>query len=116
VAQVRQLALDNRARGGEIISLGVGQHATRAQRDATWMWFGDHQQELFDRLGRVSWALPELLGRGGCSSAERNRLQRVFAPRVPGQPALARSLAKARESIQLCMALKRAQDPRTILR
>lgn len=116
VAQVRRLALDNRARGGEIISLGMGQHATRAQRDAAWMWFGDHQQELFDRLGQASWALPEMLGRGGCSSAERDRLQRMFAPRVPGQPALARSLAKARESIQLCIALKRAQEPRTILR
>jgi alanyl aminopeptidase len=115
-AQVRKLALDTRARGGEIVSLGLGQHGTRAQREATWRWFADHQRSMFDRLGRVSWVLPEMLGRDGCSSAERDRLQRVFAPRVPGQPALARSLAKARESIQLCMALRQAQDPRTILR
>jgi alanyl aminopeptidase len=114
--RVRELALDPRMRGGEIVHLALGRRDTRAQRDAAWQWFVEHHQRLLERLGRISWVLPELLGQHACTDAESERLQQFFAPRIPDQPALARSLAKTREAIRLCTALRQAQDPGSILR
>jgi alanyl aminopeptidase len=115
--QVRDFALDKQVKVGEMNSLLMGGRDTPAQRDAMWQWFTGHYQQVLARTGSFAGGrLPRLAGGGGCSTPEVERLQAFFKPRVKDAAGISRGLAQTSESIQLCAALKQAQDPAAILK
>ena len=71
-------------------------------------------------LGRTgsfaSGVLPRLVGGGSCSTAEADRLQAYFKPRLKDITGADRGLAQTREQTLLCAALKAKQDPAVLLR
>jgi alanyl aminopeptidase len=88
---------------------------TVAQRDAMWTWFTAHYQQIIERTGSFSGGrLPSLAAGGSCTTAEGDRLQAFFKPRVKDAAGIDRGLAQTSESIQLCSALKAKQDPAAI--
>jgi alanyl aminopeptidase len=60
--------------------------------------------------------LPGLMGGGGCSQAEADRLQAFFKDRAKDVSGAERGLAQNVEATLLCSALKAKQDPAAILR
>ena len=115
--QVRDFALDKQVKVGEMNSLLTGGRDTAAGRDAMWQWFTGHYKQVLDRTGSFSGGrLPRLAAGGGCSIPELERLQAFFKPRTNDAAGIARGLAQTSESIQLCAALKGAQDPAAILK
>ncbi|OOG54354.1 M1 family metallopeptidase [Rhodanobacter sp. C03] len=115
--QVRNFALDKHVKVGEMAMLLRAARDTEAQRDAMWQWFTGHYTQVLARTGSFAGgALPRLSAGGGCSSAEADRLQAFFKPRLNDAAGVDRGLAQTGESIQLCSALKAKQDPAAILR
>jgi alanyl aminopeptidase len=113
--EVRNFALNPQVKVGEMSMLLMGGRDTEAGRNAMWQWFTAHYSQILQRTGSFSGGrLPGLASRGGCSSAEGERLQTFFKPRVASAPGIERGLAQTSESIQLCSALKAKQDPTTI--
>jgi alanyl aminopeptidase len=116
-SRVRDFALDKQVKVGEMGSLLMGGRDTAAERDAMWQWFTSHYQQVLARTGSFAGGyLPRLAGGGGCSTPEVERLQAFFKPRMKDAAGISRGLAQTSESIQLCTALKKAQDPAAILR
>ena len=115
--QVRDFALDKQVKVGEMGRLLMGGRDTAAQRDAMWQWFTSHYQQVLARTGSFAGGyLPRLSAGGSCSTPEVERLQAFFKPRMKDAAGIARGLAQTSESIQLCAALKQAQDPAAILK
>lgn len=115
--RVRDFALDQQVKVGEMGSLLMGGRDTAAGRDAMWQWFTTHYKQVLGRTGSFAGGyLPRLAAGGGCSTPEVERLQAFFEPRMNDAAGIARGLAQTGESIQLCAALKGAQDPAAILR
>ena len=115
--EVRDFALTKPVKVGEMASLVRGGRDTQAQRDALWSWFTAHYPQILARTGSFAGgALPRFAAGGGCSSAEVDRLQAFFKPRLNDAAGIDRGLAQTSESIQLCSALKVKQDPASILR
>ncbi|MEO7068380.1 MAG: M1 family metallopeptidase [Rhodanobacter sp.] len=113
--EVRNFALDKQVKVGEMGSLLSGSRETQAQRDAAWKWSVAHYEQIVKRTGSFSGGrLPSLMGGGGCSQAEADRLQAFFKPRLKDVTGAARGLAQTSESIQLCSALKSKQDAASI--
>jgi len=115
--QVRDFALTDAVKVGEMGRLLMGERDTIAQRDAMWQWFTAHYAQILARTGSFAGGrLPSLAAAGGCSTAEAARLHAFFGPRVGDAAGIARGLAQTGESIELCAALKQAQDPAAILK
>lgn len=114
--QVRDFALNKQVKVGEMAELLRGGRDTRAQRDATWNWAVAHYDQILARTGAFSGGrLPSLMGGGGCSQAEADRLQAFFKDRVKAVTGAERGLAQTTEQTRLCAALKDKQDPQAIL-
>ena len=112
---VRNFALDPQVKIGEMAMLLGGNRDTRAQRDATWAWSVEHYDRILQRTGSFAGGrLPNLMGGGGCSQADVDRLQAFFESRLKEVTGAARGLAQTSESIQLCSALKSKQDAASI--
>lgn len=115
--EVRDFALTKPVKVGEMASLLRAGRDTQTQRDALWAWFTAHYPQILARTGSFAGGyLPRLAAGGGCSTAEVDRLQAFFKPRVKDAAGIDRGLAQTSESIQLCSALKAKQDPASILR
>lgn len=115
--QVRDFALDKQVKVGEMGSLLMGGRDTAAGRDAMWQWFTSHYKQVLGRTGSFAGGyLPRLAAGGGCSTPEVARMQAFFKPRMNDAAGISRGLAQTSESIQLCAALKQAQDPAAILK
>ncbi len=113
--QVRNFALDKQVKVGEMGALLRGSRETSAQRDAAWNWSVAHYDQIVQRTGSFAGGrLPGLMGGGGCSQADVDRLQAFFQPRLKDVTGAARGLAQTSESIQLCAALKGKQDAASI--
>ncbi len=113
--QVRNFALDKQVKVGEMAMLLGGSRETQAQRDAAWAWSVAHYDRIVERTGSFAGGrLPGLMGGGGCSQAEVDRLQAFFKPRLKDVTGAARGLAQTSESIELCGALKAKQDAASI--
>jgi alanyl aminopeptidase len=113
--QVRNFALDKQVKVGEMASLLSGSRDTQAQRDAMWAWSVANYGKIVARTGSFGGGrLPSMMGGGGCSQAEVDRLQAFFKPRLKDVTGAERGLAQTSESIQLCSALKAKQDPAVI--
>jgi cytosol alanyl aminopeptidase len=114
--QVRNFSLDKQVKVGEMAALLRGGRDTREQRDAMWTWAVAHYDQIVARTGSFSGGrLPSLMGGGGCSKAEADRLQAFFKPRLKDVTGAARGLAQTSESTVLCAALKDKQDPAAIM-
>jgi alanyl aminopeptidase len=115
--EVRDFALTKPVKVGEMASLLRAGRDTQTQRDALWAWFSAHYPQILARTGSFAGGyLPRLAAGGGCSTAEVERVQAFFKPRVNDAAGVDRGLAQTSESIQLCSALKAKQDPASILR
>ncbi|MEO7050651.1 MAG: M1 family metallopeptidase [Rhodanobacter sp.] len=115
--QVRDFALDKQVKVGEMGSLLMGGRDTAAGRDEMWQWFTDHYKQVLARTGSFAGGyMPRLAAGDGCSTSEVERLQAFFKPRMSDAAGIARGLAQTSESIQLCTALKGAQDGAAILK
>jgi alanyl aminopeptidase len=115
--QVRDFALTKPVKIGEMAALLRGGRDTPTQRDAGWQWFTAHYAQVLARTGSFAGGyLPALAAGGGCSSAEGERLQAFFEPRLKDADGIDRGLAQTSESIRLCSALKAKQDAGAILR
>ncbi|HEX7732662.1 MAG TPA: M1 family metallopeptidase [Rhodanobacter sp.] len=115
--QVRDLALSKPVKVGEMAALLRSGRDTAAQRDAMWTWFTGHYPQILKRTGSFAGGyLPMLAAGGGCSTAEAQRLQAFFKPRINDAAGISRGLAQTTESIELCAALQARQGPASILR
>ncbi|RAP59441.1 M1 family metallopeptidase [Oleiagrimonas sp. MCCC 1A03011] len=115
--RVWNFALSPQVKVGEMFRLLTGHRDTQQGRDALWTWFKGHYDQVVKRTGTfASGYVPNLAGGGGCSMADAERLQAFFTPRLDDLPGADRGLAQTTESIKLCAALKKAQDPSAITR
>ncbi|HKR77419.1 MAG TPA: M1 family metallopeptidase [Rhodanobacter sp.] len=115
--QVRDFAISKPVKVGEMASLLRSGRDTEAQRNAMWTWFTGHYPQILKRTGSFAGGyLPMLAAGGGCSTAEAQRLQAFFKPRLNDAAGISRGLAQTSESIELCAALQAKQDPASILR
>ncbi len=113
--QVRNFGLDKQVKVGEMGALLSGNRETQTQRDAAWAWAVANYDAIVKRTGSFAGGrLPGLMGGGGCSQAEVDRLQAFFQPRLKEVTGAERGLAQTSESIQLCSALKDKQDAASI--
>ncbi|HEV2620558.1 MAG TPA: M1 family metallopeptidase [Frateuria sp.] len=114
--QVRNFALDKQVKVGEMAALLRGGRDTRAQRDAMWNWAVGHYDQIVARTGSFAGGrLPALMGGGGCSQEEADRLQSFFKTRAKDVTGAERGLAQTTERTLLCAALAEKQDPEAIL-
>ncbi|RDS84583.1 M1 family peptidase [Dyella monticola] len=114
--EARNFALTKQVKVGEMAAIVRGSHDTPAARDALWQWFTGHYDQVLARTGSfASGMLPRLVSGGSCSTAEADRLQAFFEPRLKDITGADRGLAQTREQTLLCAALKAKQDPDAIL-
>ncbi|MCP1373572.1 M1 family metallopeptidase [Dyella lutea] len=117
VERIRDFALSKAVKVGEMAALLRSDRDTAAQRDAMWTWSVAHYDQILARTGSFAGGrLPSLMGGGGCSQAEAERLQAFFKDRLDQAPGAARGLAQTSESTLLCAALKQKQDASAIMR
>jgi alanyl aminopeptidase len=115
--EARDFALTKPVKVGEMAAILRGGRDTPAARDALWQWFTTHYDQVLGRTGSfASGFVPRLAGGGGCSTAEADRLDAYFKPRLKDLAGADRGLAQTREQVLLCAALKAKQDPAAILR
>ncbi|HEX7815287.1 M1 family metallopeptidase [Dyella sp.] len=115
--RVRNFALTKDVKVGEMAALLRGNRDTQASRDAIWNWSVSNYDKIVARTGSFAGGrLPALMGGGGCSQADADRLQSFFQPRLKQVTGAERGLAQTRENTLLCAALKAKQDPAAITR
>ncbi|WP_109124089.1 M1 family metallopeptidase [Dyella sp. C11] len=115
--EVRNFGLDKKVKVGEMAMLLDGGRYTRTERDASWQWATTNYDKIVERTGSFAGGrLPELVGGGGCSQDEADRLQSFFKDRVKAVTGAERGLAQATETTVLCHALVQKQDAAAILR
>jgi len=115
--QVRNFALDKKVKVGEMAMVLRGGRDTRQDRDASWQWATANYDKIVERTGSFAGGqLPGLIGGGGCSQAEADRLQVFFKDRVKQVTGAERGLAQTGEATLLCAALAEKQDAAAILR
>ncbi|MBE1160482.1 M1 family metallopeptidase [Dyella acidiphila] len=113
--QVRDFALTKDVKVGEMAMILRGGQETTESRNSLWQWFTAHDAQVLGRTGSfASGMLPRLVGGGSCSTAEADRLQAYFTPRLKDIAGSDRGLAQTREQTVLCAALKAKQDPSKI--
>jgi alanyl aminopeptidase len=114
---VRNFGLDKKVKVGEMAMLLRGGRETRAQRDVSWQWATTNYDKIVERTGSFAGGqLPGLIGGGGCSKAEADRLQDFFKTRAKDVTGADRGLAQTSEATLLCSSLAEKQDPASILR
>ena len=115
--QVRNFALDKKVKVGEMGMLLRGGRDTRSERDASWQWATTNYDKIVERTGSFAGGkLPDLVGGGGCSQEEADRLQAFFKDRAKQVSGAERGLAQTSEATVLCHALVQKQDAASILR
>lgn len=108
--QVRDFALTDAIKVGEMKSLLRSGHDEQASHASMWPWFTANFDRIVQRSGSFDGGgLPGLGASGGCSSAEADRLEAFFKPRLTSLSGADRGLAQASETIRLCAALQQAQ-------
>ncbi|WP_266159613.1 M1 family metallopeptidase [Dyella silvatica] len=115
--RVRDYALSKDVKVGEMAALLRGGRNTQAGRDAMWQWSVTNYSKIVERTGSFAGGrLPSMMGGGGCSKAEADRLEAFFRPRLKDVTGAERGLAQTSEATLLCAAVKAKQDPAAILR
>lgn len=115
--RARDFALSKDVKVGEMAAILRGNRDTQASRDAIWKWSVANYDKIVARTGSFAGGrLPSMMGGGGCSQAEADRLEAFFKPRLKDVTGAERGLAQTRENTLLCAALKAKQDPAAIMR
>ncbi|MCD0281181.1 M1 family metallopeptidase [Xanthomonas melonis] len=110
LTRVRDFALTDAIKVGEMKSLLRQGHAEPASHDSMWPWFTANFDRIVQRSGSFDGGgLPALGASGGCSSAEADRMEAFFKPRLASLSGADRGMAQTGEAIRLCAALKQAQ-------
>ncbi len=108
--QVRDFALTDAIKVGEMKSLLMRGHSYKSSHDSMWTWFTANFDRIVQRSGSFDGGgLPALGAAGGCSIEEADRLDAFFKPRLAKLSGADRGLAQTGETIRLCAALKQAQ-------
>ncbi|MFT4246654.1 MAG: M1 family metallopeptidase [Pseudomonas sp.] len=108
--KVRDFALTDPVKVGEMASMLMGAHGDLATHASMWDWYTANFDRIVARTGSFGGGrLPALAAAGGCEIAEAERLEAFFAPRLKDLSGADRGLAQTAESIRLCSALKQAQ-------
>ncbi|HBK45198.1 MAG TPA: aminopeptidase [Xanthomonadaceae bacterium] len=115
--QVRDFALTDAIKVGEMSQLLMGGHAEPASHASMWSWYTANFDRIVERTGSFAGGkLPALAASGGCDGAEADRLEAFFQPRLKELTGAARGLAQTAESIRLCSALKQGQAAAAVAR
>jgi alanyl aminopeptidase len=115
--RVRDYSLSKDVKVGEMASLLRGGRDERSKRDSLWNWSTKNYDKIVGRTGSFAGGmLPALMGGGGCSTEEANRLQAFFKPRMKDVQGADRGLAQTSESTLLCAASVAKQDPAALSR
>jgi len=115
LTEVRDFALGDNIKVGEMFSVLMGGHAHPQTHASMWPWFTEHFDAIVKRTGAFTGGrLPMLGAAGSCSDEEADRTEAFFKPRLKDLPGADRGLAQTTESIRLCSALKAKQDPAAI--
>ncbi|WP_254460655.1 M1 family metallopeptidase [Xanthomonas sacchari] len=109
--KVRDFALTDAIKVGEMNRLLMGAHAEPATHASMWPWYTAHFDRIVARSGSFDGGrLPALGASGGCDPAEADRLEAFFTPRLQALSGADRGLAQTAETIRLCSALKARQS------
>ncbi|MEQ4573487.1 MAG: ERAP1-like C-terminal domain-containing protein, partial [Gammaproteobacteria bacterium] len=115
--QVRDFALTDAIKVGEMSQLLMGGHAEQEGHASMWDWYVTHFDRIVARSGSFDGGrLPALAAAGGCDAAEADRLEAFFRPRLGELSGADRGLAQMAESIRLCSALKQRQEAAPVAR
>ncbi|KAB7764742.1 M1 family metallopeptidase [Xanthomonas maliensis] len=110
LTQVRDFALTDAIKVGEMKYLLMRGHSTQATHAAMWPWFTANFDRIVQRSGSFDGGgLPALGAAGGCSTQEADQLDAFFKPRLATLSGADRGLAQTGEAIRLCAALQQAQ-------
>ncbi|MCF8815973.1 ERAP1-like C-terminal domain-containing protein, partial [Xanthomonas campestris pv. campestris] len=110
LTQVRDFALTDAIKVGEMKSLLTRGHSYDASHASMWPWFTANFDRIVQRSGSFDGGgLPSLGASNGCSVEEADRLDAFFKPRLATLSGADRGLAQTGEAIRLCAALKQAQ-------
>jgi aminopeptidase N len=106
-AAVRTLIADERVRLREMFSILATQFSSPATRDGAWRWFASNFAATFERVPAFGHGF--MLGLPGvmCESAQRADVETRLAPHVRQTGTGELALARALESIDLCVAQKK---------
>ncbi|WP_343229994.1 M1 family aminopeptidase [Rhodanobacter sp. DHG33] len=116
-AQLRALALDPKLEAFEKLNFLMTTDGGVTDRDARWQWFDRHLPELLEGLpGPAAAYMPLMLAKEACTDADAARLQAMFQRQSEQVPGVARGVVQGSETIHLCSALSRAQNPAAITR
>lgn len=110
LTQVRDFALTDAIKVGEMKSLLTRGHSYQTSHDSMWPWFTANFDRIVQRSDSFDGGgLPALGASGGCSVEEADRLDAFFKPRLSTLSGADRGMAQTGETIRLCAALKQAQ-------
>ncbi len=112
--RVRDFALGDSVKVGEMRLIYVDRDNAE-DRTASWNWFVKNYDKVVARTGTFGTGYLPRMG-GGCSVAEAKRNSAFFKPRLKDLPGADRGLAQTNEATLLCAALKKAQDPKAIMK
>jgi aminopeptidase N len=109
-AMARAFTLDERARMGEIFSIAYSQFESPQTRNVAWTWYQQNVNALFERLPAYARAYTFDVTGSFCDPAQRAGVDRFLTPRMRELGEGQLELARALESIDLCVALKKAHE------
>lgn len=109
--RARELALSTRVRPREALGLLEAQFAAPELREGAWAWMKDHLDAVMGVVPRgrsmaVIW-LPVTF----CDEAHAEEVYRIFQQRAQSLEGGPRDFAHAMESMSLCVALRKVQEP-----
>jgi alanyl aminopeptidase len=108
----RDLTLDPALRDSEVLVPLFAQLGRSETRDAAWAWLKEHYDAILARMPRHH-AGAALVGASGvfCDDDHARDVEAFFGPKVDGIDGGPRALSLALETVRLCAARRKAQEP-----
>ena len=113
-ARVLALSLDERLRVNEVTTPVRHQLSMVETREAAWVWFQAHFDEVFARVATTRAGYAPWYVSGFCGEARAAEVEAFFASRIESLPGGPRNLAGALEAIRLCGARVDSQRESTL--
>ncbi|MFO0549496.1 MAG: M1 family aminopeptidase [Polyangiaceae bacterium] len=111
-ARARALVLDPSLRDNEVLVPLWTQLMDDELRDDAWAWFIAHYDEVFARLSKHHGGVQLLsLATVFCDETRQKEVEAFFSPKVDSIEGGPRQLASTLETIQLCVARRKLQEP-----
>ena len=108
--KARAFVLDERARVDEVFAIVYAQFVSPVTREDTWTWYQQNMRMLLDRLpGFARTATFDPVG-AFCDAPHRASVEQFLTPKVRELGTGELELARALESIDLCVALKKSHS------